>query len=360
MDAPEFPQWCAELNARLKSQYQKHYEAMGTVLLVVQDEGRDWFIRVELGESLVCSVAASAQEPTDTQLVLALPVLLKILHDPVYFEPRNDFFLRNVRVSGALHLAHHFAHFLKRPSDYALQVLNHVRSYSQTPNSTLESKQWDLQLLLRCVTRNQPLVFRGIFDWPIQAWDLNKLAAEMGEMHVRFNPVKNQEESLNDIIEALHSADDSRVYVSGLVLPAEVLKHFPFPEELNPLTTGSQMWLGRSHSGRALTKLHADIFTSLLTQVWGSKKVRLYPPQHYRYCYPIEAFSGSQLCMADAINPDFVRHPEFAKAQGFTVEIGPGDMLVMPAGWLHCVEADGLTFSISRGQPLELAFQHLT
>ena len=164
MDAPEFPQWCAELNARLKSQYQKHYEAMGTVLLVVQDEGRDWFIRVELGESLVFSVAASAQEPTDTQLVLALPVLLKILHDPVYFEPRNDFFLRNVRVSGALHLAHHFAHFLKRPGNYALQVLNHVRSYPQFPSSTLESDQWDLQLLLRCVTNNQPLVFRGIFD----------------------------------------------------------------------------------------------------------------------------------------------------------------------------------------------------
>ena len=360
MNAPELPKWCDELEARLKESYQMHYEAMGTVLLVVQDEGRDWFVRVELGKSLEFSVVASVHEPTDTQLVLALPVLLGILQAPVYFEPRNDFFLRSVRISGALHLAHHFAHFLKRPGNYALQVLDHVRSYPQIPVAALESDRWDLQLLLRCVVSNQPLVFRNIFHWPIQSWDLDKLAAEMGELHVRFNPVKCQEESLGDIIKALRSTDDARVYVSGLVLPAEVLRHFPFPEELTPLTTGSQMWLGRSHSGRALTKLHADIFTSLLTQVWGSKKVRLYPPQHYRYCYPIEAFSGSQLCMADAINPDFVRHPEFAKAQGFTVEIEPGDMLVMPPGWLHCVEADGLTFSISRGQPLDLAFQHLT
>lgn len=359
MTVPKHPQWWAELEARLKECYQMLPEAMGTVLLVVQDEATEWLIRVEMGESLEFGAATSANEHTDTQLVLALPVLLRILQDPLYFEPRNDFFLRNVRVSGVLYLAHHFAHFLKRPGDYALKVMEYVRAYPQIPSAVLESQEWDFSLLLRCVTTSQPLVFRKIFDWPAQSWSLDELDAHMGALAVRFNPLEQREETVADLTKSLRLQNDARVYVSGFVLPVEVGKYFPFSQELESCTTPIQMWLGRSRSGRFLTKLHADIFTSLLTQVWGKKKVRLYPPQHHNYVYPISAFSGSQLCMVDPLNPDLVRYPEFAKAQCFEVEIGPGDMLVMPPGWFHCVEAEGLTFSISRGLPLELAFQRV-
>ena len=360
MTASVVPKWWAELEVRLKEHYQVFPEAMGTLLLVVQDEAtKDWLVRVELGESLEFAAAASANERADTQLVLTLEVLLRILQDPMYFEPRNDFFLRNVRVSGALNLAHHFAHLLRRPGDYALQLLGHVHAYPQIPSAILETDQWDLPLLLRCVTTSQPIVFRKIFNWPIQSWSLDELDAKIGTMPVRFNPVAQREETLADLTQRLRLEDDARVYISGFVLPMEVRQYFTFPDELESLTTGSQMWLGRSRSGRLLTKLHADIFTSLLTQVWGKKKVRLYPPQHHRYVYPILAFGGSQPCMVDPLNPDLERHPEFVKAQCFEVEIEPGDMLVMPSGWFHCVEAEGLTFSISRGLPLDQAYQRM-
>jgi ribosomal protein L16 Arg81 hydroxylase len=63
--------------------------------------------------------------------------------------------------------------------------------------------------------------------------------------------------------------------------------------------------------------------------------------------------------MVNPLKPDPVHHAAFSKATCLTVEINPGDLLIIPSGWFHSLEADGLTFSISKGLPLEIAYDIL-
>lgn len=350
------PTWWHRLEFRLKEYYQVFSEAMGVILIVVQDEGgRIWPIRVELGETLEFYTATSANDHADTKLMLQLSVLEEILRDPENFEPRRDFFSRNIKIHGNLNLAHHFAQLLKRPGEYALKILDFVHQHPHIPTDVLKKSPFDFPLLLRCIAANQPIVFRQCVRWPSIDWSLDEFDTEIGFLPARFNALENKFETLIDITRKLRSIDDQRIYTAGIRLPQEATQHFPFPQELEKQASSIQMWMGRSRKNHALTKLHCDIYTSLLVQIWGKKRARLYPPQHHCYLYPMQAFRGYQPCLVNPLKPDIQRYPEFLKAQCFEVEINPGDMLVIPSGWFHSLEAEGLNFSVSRGIPLEAA-----
>lgn len=354
------PSWLGELKICLEEHYQASPEAMGSVLLIVKNGDLNWCIRIDLGESLKFLSVESQDEYADSKLVIQFAALDRILKNPEHFEPRSDFFAKNIHVSGDAYLSNHLMQFFKRPGEYALQILSHVRAYSMIPSVVLESNSFDFAILLECAAKNQPIVFRSIFAWPICSWDLDEFDAKVGGLAFRFNPELGRMETFADFSENLRQEELARVYTSGAALPESMAHYFPFPSEFDRITTPyHMMWFGRSRPGTPLSKLHCDIFTSLLAQVWGKKKAKLYPPQHFRYVYPVEAFSGHQPCMADPLNPDLMRHPEFSKAQCFEVEINPGDLLIIPSGWFHCLEADGLTFSVSKGLPLEVAYDLL-
>jgi len=355
------PSWQNKLESRLKEYYQVFSEAMGVVLILIQgSDGVVWTIRVKLGENLEFYEAESTSECHDTKLVMQLSILEEILKDPENFEPRRDFYSRNIKIYGNLNLAHYFAQLLKRPGDYALQVLKTVHQHPNNPTRTLQEDGFNFPLMLRCVADNQPIVFRQCVRWPSIHWDLDKFDGELGFLPVRFNAVEEKLETLSDISRKLRKNDSQRIYTAGVRLPKEAVQHFSFPQELESLATPIQVWMGRSRQNHALTKLHCDIYTSLLVQVWGRKKVRLYPPQHHAYLYPMRAFRGYQPCLVNPLKPDFQRYPEFFKARCLEVEISPGDMLVIPSGWFHCLEANGLNFSVSRGIPLEVAYDFIS
>jgi ribosomal protein L16 Arg81 hydroxylase len=46
--------------------------------------------------------------------------------------------------------------------------------------------------------------------------------------------------------------------------------------------------------------------------------------------------------------PDLTRFARFAQAQGVDVVLEPGDLLVIPTGWYHCVWALDHVLSVSR------------
>lgn len=318
-----------------------------------------WPIRVEFGEILGFCAATSENDYADVKLVLRLSILEAILRDPENFEPRRDFFSQNIKIYGNLNLAHHFSQLLKRPGNYALKILNIVHQHPNIPTDIIKENQFNFPILLRCVTENQPVIFRHCVRWPSIDWSLDKFDAELGSLPARFNAVEEKFETLADITRKLRAIDYQRIYTAGIRLPQEAIQHFPFPQELEKQTTPIQMWMGRSRQNHALTKLHCDIYTSLLVQIWGKKRVLLYPPQHHRYLYPMQAFRGYQPCLVNPLKPNIQRYPEFLKARSFEVEISPGDMLVIPSGWFHYLDADGLNFSVSRGLPLEAAYDFI-
>ena len=350
------PDWWPQLQARLQEHYQVLPEAIGTVRLVIRDLFQDWTIWAEMGEDLTLHLDAGQEDP-GVELVMPIQVLHQILREPESFEPRDEFFSRNIAIRGDVRLAHHFAQLFKRPTENTLQVLHFVRQHSNLPQQVQESSGLNLKSLAQAVVANQPTVFRQAFDWPSMRWDLDEFDRHLGALPVRFNAMSGKLESLADLTQKLRHSLGERVYTSGVGLPVEAENSFSFPADWQEAMTPAQIWLGHSQKDRLLTKLHCDIYSSILTQVWGSKTVYLYAPQHHEHLYPMQSFSGYQPCVVDPLAPDLIRHPKFEQALQLKVEITPGDLLVIPSGWFHCVGAEGLTLSLSRGLPLEVAHQ---
>lgn len=113
------------------------------------------------------------------------------------------------------------------------------------------------------------------------------------------------------------------------------------PEQLRQ----SQLWLG----GGATIPLHFDNFNTLLTQVLGRKRVRLFPPGIRDY-YPRPLLSRSwQTSRIELERADRAAFPRFPFEAQWDAEFGPGEMLFIPLFWWHHVEHEGLTASISYG-----------
>ena len=94
--------------------------------------------------------------------------------------------------------------------------------------------------------------------------------------------------------------------------------------------------------------MHCDLANSFLAQLHGRKRVRLYAPAQERAVYAVDAFNTYRPCRVDVAAPDLTRFPRFADALGVDVMLEPGDLLVIPTGWFHCVWALDHVLSISR------------
>jgi Cupin-like domain len=105
------------------------------------------------------------------------------------------------------------------------------------------------------------------------------------------------------------------------------------------------IFVGPRHS---LSQLHNDHdhVHSYLAQVIGQKKVILFSPAQADLVATVDAFGftedGSGV---EPRNPDLSRFPDFYSALAFECTLTPGDLLFLPAAWLHC--AFGLTAGVS-------------
>lgn len=75
---------------------------------------------------------------------------------------------------------------------------------------------------------------------------------------------------------------------------------------------------------------HTDYTAAWLGQITGMKRCALVAPRQGELCY-----DGA----VDPFDPDFERCPGFADATVHTGIMQPGDILLMPHGWWHHVEA---------------------
>jgi ribosomal protein L16 Arg81 hydroxylase len=63
----------------------------------------------------------------------------------------------------------------------------------------------------------------------------------------------------------------------------------------------------------------------------------------------------------DAGNPDYARFPKYADASIHEVELGPGEVLFLPVGWWHYVQALDVSITITFNNfkfPNEYRWQH--
>ena len=105
-------------------------------------------------------------------------------------------------------------------------------------------------------------------------------------------------------------------------------------------------------------------------QISGSKRFTIIDPARLQTAYPCVAYllqlkrvapgvyekrltdrELDNFPLVNVTHPDLTRHPLFADAQPFTVELGPGDALLLPAYWYHQVDSfaspDGLNVAVN-------------
>lgn len=197
------------------------------------------------------------------------------------------------------------------------------------------------------VRRRIPAVFRGMAaEWPaVHKWSLSYIASLSPGLPVQLvqgNREKNATQfttsTLGDYIELLERdsrPEDEQVYLKEF----DLLKTFPElasdlrREQLFPpgAIKSSSTWIGPAH---ARTGLHYDLLDNFAVLIAGKKRFYLARPgaveQAGLLSPKYDAWARLSLVGVEELATHNTTGDDF-----FVVDLEPGDMLYVPAGWWH-------------------------
>lgn len=229
-------------------------------------------------------------------------------------------------------------------------------------------KRLDVAAFRRRAAEGMPFLIEGVVGrWPISALAPTVLRERFGALPVRarvgdyvgtaFAPDRAMQDMRMDAYLDLVEREAHALppYLGNLALrELNGLCHWPaYFDKAGP----ARFWIGPA---RTVTPLHCDYDDNLFAQIWGRKRIFLAPPHHDRFLYAREANALLFASPVDPEAPDFDAYPLARQASLVDCEVGPGDMLYVPAGWYHQVRA--LSFSLSsnrwsRAAPMALGPQ---
>lgn len=229
--------------------------------------------------------------------------------------------------------------------------LNHLRPASVERRHRLDTETF----LAHYYSVNRPVVITGMLDdWAaMHKWSNEYFASRYGdtEVEVQFGRDADAEYEMNSaahkrrirfreyvgMIESCAAGNDFYMTANNDSINRKVLAGLwdditQIPEYLDPGKPGGFFWFGPAGT---VTPFHHDLTNNFMAQVRGRKRLRLIPacelPGMYnaRHCFtPV-----------DGRNIDYARFPDMADVQTLECEIGPGDLLFLPVGMWHFVEA---------------------
>ncbi len=101
-------------------------------------------------------------------------------------------------------------------------------------------------------------------------------------------------------------------------------------------------WMGPAGT---VVPIHFEVRHNFFAQIYGRKKwVIASGNQHDRFYVPSD-FSKKNFSPIDINNPDLEKYPKFQDTEMLELVLNPGEVLFLPAQWMHYVEA--LEYSIS-------------
>ncbi|MCB9228021.1 MAG: cupin-like domain-containing protein [Deltaproteobacteria bacterium] len=331
-----------KLENKLNEYYNDKGEQGVVNLLFTDQEDRSFSVRLASQAIIDQNIALKA----DAEICLSFETMLKALQDPTTFEPRSKYFSVKSRVSGNQRLIHRLTQLIKRPNTEVFQAMEDLRmklkEYATRPHIVYETSS---ERALSAIQQSEPTIFKNAVNWPALHWDINDLREKIGPYSFRFNPKIGKNETFEDLIHSIQISD--RAYTNGCLIPDELHSHFPFGEFAKLSLHSVQLWLGSAHKEKPITRLHCDFASSLLFQVMGKKTVDLYAPNQHKWLYLERSCNMYQPSLVQVHKPDYKEFPLFKNAKKFSVEINPGDLLIIPKGWFHCVWASETVFSIS-------------
>ena len=177
------------------------------------------------------------------------------------------------------------------------------------------------QLVSAHVCESPVMTFRPRnFEFVVMPWKEMLERARFGPKRIYFRSI-----GTNPRKQAAHLHESFPLLSADLQLPCglfpQLLTDRYFSSVLRIGSAGMQLWT------------HYDVMDNILIQIVGRKRVTLWHPSDLPYLYIV----GSSSIVDDL--GDFERFPLLQRAKPRSIVMEPGDVLFIPALWLHHVEA---------------------
>jgi hypothetical protein len=210
--------------------------------------------------------------------------------------------------------------------------------------------------------RNEPVIITGMLDDCVARakWTYDYLIAQLGgrEVEVQFGREADPNYEMNSnshkrrmpfgeyVAMVRDSGPTNDFYMTanndGRNREAlqELMADLPPLAEYLEQGRGGFFWFGPAGT---ITPFHHDLTNNFMIQIAGRKRVRLIAPcdtpnvYNQRHCY-------SQV---DGRNIDLQRFPMMASVPVIECVLEPGEILFLPVGWWHFVEALDVTITVS-------------
>lgn len=234
-------------------------------------------------------------------------------------------------------------------------------------NSVVERRSYlgRAEFLEQYYAANRPVILTGLMDdWPaLTKWTPDYLKKTCGSMSVEIQSRRNSTPDFEIVVDPLRREVHFDDYVDLVYKPGETNDYYMtarngffqrkgankllndlggFPEYLDMNAGGEWMFMWFGPQG-TITPLHHDELNIFLAQVVGRKRVKLIPPDELDLVYNHFAVYSQ----VDAENPDFKRFPKYKNATVMEVDLLPGEVLFLPAGWWHHVRSLDPSVSLS-------------
>ena len=220
----------------------------------------------------------------------------------------------------------------------------------------------------------KPVIIKGLaLDWPaVQSWraDYHKfenmepnddcmVRVEIGKNYMSKD-VQVAEVDLRSFAQFCTASVEkptssatniaARIFLAQCDLPESIKDDVVVPDMTKNTGKGHlyrmNMWMCGPQGSES--PCHHDPFHNLLCQVFGTKRVVLFPPDEDMNLYPASP-PQTNTSMVDIDDPNLVAHPDFAKARerGEQAILHRGDALYIPLGYWHYCKADSSSCSVN-------------
>ncbi|WP_224248523.1 cupin-like domain-containing protein [Hyalangium gracile] len=339
------------LQSLIRDGLESHHTLRGTCAFRFAHDERLNF-SVHLGQGHVGfspGVAAGA----DAAVTMQPSALAFILASEGQIDFRDPTLAEAVKVEGATELYLHVAHSWLRPTELELRMLARAEERSRQrqqagPIERLERLEAPSEAeVLKRIQASTPFIITGCMPEKLVGMTLAQFGATYGHVGLSLAG-EDAPVSLATLLSRIGAKKDGELYTRGTVLPDELVPLFP-PAYFAEQVSLPQIWFGAGRNpSEPVTPLHRDCDPGFLLQVFGRKRLTLFPPHEAACVYPKGAFCSYQLCWVKPHAPDLEQFPRFKEAHPVEVLLSPGEMLVQPTGWFHQVYSlDEVTLSVS-------------